>query len=401
MHPYRSRRASPITTPTFLPVLAGGLAVLLAVPSASFAGAGARREPGTSRNPALFLDEPESLMRVSSSSSGYQVEVFGILTGYAKGDLIRAEVKQKGKLLETIECDLHDTSSAGQWAAFSCGGKKVLTSPGAIEAQVVYWDDAAEKEYLVRTFTSTVQPSSFIGNPSWVTTPDDLLGPAYARHIAADEDRGRGLDVELLFWTTGDIFNDVKLRCTVDGKKLADIEASKFSAWASSTAPDTIELVQQSGNDRQAVTWYRQRLRLPTVFHGSREQISKVRGGTIGSAEDTRNLLLIDHPGKWACDVRAKGKTGRRVAFTVTAEGKIARHPSQDAAGAAPTWSNVSMIPASFPDDAPFDERVRPDAMKKSMGFGLPWSKDPSVAELQAGLPTKKKGTIEPRRSKK
>ncbi|MEZ4363714.1 MAG: hypothetical protein R3B48_26285 [Kofleriaceae bacterium] len=365
----------------------------------SYALAGSAPAAGTSRSPKLFLDEPESFFEVFKNDRGFTVRAFGILSGYASTDRLRLEVRRKGKTLDKIACEIGTYSNEGQWATFQCRGKQDLKGAGPLEAALVYWDDQAERDYLVRTFTATVQETSFNGDPGFASTPDDLLGVAYARNVPFNPDQNRGLDVEFHFWTTGEARNQ-RWRCSVDGEKLPDLEASQFNPWVHTGAPVEIELVQMSRGVRQSLKWYHHRVRLTTLVNGPKEPFAKMNFTTVAELPD-RYTFLIDHPGQWSCDVRAEGAAGRRLAFTVTPEGKIARHPMQDAPGATPSWSNVSVVEVTFPDGAPFDERVRPDALRKSMGFGLPWPSHPGADALRALLPKKKKGSIEPKKSKK
>ncbi|MBK7536284.1 MAG: hypothetical protein IPI49_13145 [Myxococcales bacterium] len=375
-----------------LPLVAAAFA-LMCLPTPAHAGGKAKAEPGTSRSPKLFLDEPESLFEVRNSDSGFAARASGRMSGFSgTSDLLHLELRHKGKLLEKIPCDYSFYNTEAQFAEFVCTGKQDFKLAGPIEGLLFYWDDAAEKSYLVRTFTATVHEASFNGVAKWVGTPDDLLGAAYVRHIPANGNRG--LELMFHFWTSGEARGQ-KFRCTVDGKKLPDLEGSPRTG---AIVSDELELDQQVNGQRQTVKWTRHRVVLSDVVHGDKATAIQV---LLGNADtfDQHHVSLVDHPGQWVCDVRANGAAGRRFAFTVTPEGKVARHPSQDAEGALPSWRNVSQLAVTIPADAPFDQRVRPDELKKSMGFGLPWPKD--SAELTAGIPSKKKGTVEPKRGKK
>lgn len=376
--------------------LAAALAVVTwAAPA--HAGGKAPAAPGTSRSPMLFLDEPESLFEIRNSDAGFSVRASGRLSGYtATSDTLQLELLHKGKLLEQIACDLSAYGLEGKWAEFACPGKKDFKLSGPVEGKLYYWDDTAERRYLVRTFTATAHEASFEGVPRWVGTYDDLLGAAYARHLAADEAHSRGPELMFHFWTSGEA-RGLKFRCTVDGKKLPDLDASPRTG---AIVSDELELDQLVAGQRQTVKWTRHRVVMSTVVPG--DKAAAIRASLADPATfDQFHLSLVDHPGAWSCDLRAGGAVGRRFAFTVTPEGQVARHPSQDAPGALPSWSNVSQLAVTIPDGAPFDERVRPEALKKSMGFGLPWPGDAAAAALRAGLPSARKGTFEPRRSKK
>lgn len=357
----------------------------------SLASAGPKLPPGTDRDPKLFLDEPESLFEVRNSDGGFTVRASGRLSGYSStSDQLHLEVELRGKVIEKVLCDVSAYSTQHGWAEFVCTGKKASKGAGPLTGRLTYWDDAAERTYLVRTFTGAAHEASFEGVPKWVGTYDDLLGAAYARHIAANLERVNPPEVMLHFWTSGEARNQ-RLRCTVEGKKLPDFDLSPRTG---AIVSDELELDQQSRGARQTVKWLRHRTVISNLIPGDREALGK----TFDPAAYTQWVWLADHPGQWSCDVRANGAAGRRFAFTV-AEGKIARHPSQDRAGALPSWRNVSQLAVTLPADAPFDDRVRPDALKKSAGFGLPWPADSD--DLRAGLAAKKKGAFEPKRAKR
>lgn len=355
------------------------------------AAAGAKLTAGTARDPKLFLDEPESLFEVRNSDGGFTVRASGRLSGYTStSDQLHLEVELRGKPTEKVLCKVSAYSTQHQWAEFVCTGEKPLKGAGPVTGRLTYWDDAAERAYLVRTFAATAHEASFEGVPSWVGTYDDLLGAAYARHIAANEERLSPPEVMLHFWTSGEARN-AKLRCTVDGKKLPDFELSPRTG---AIVSDELEFDQQSRGVRQTVKWRRHRTVITNLIPGDKEELSK----TFDPTAYTQWLWLADHPGQWSCDVRANGAAGRRFTFTV-AQGKIARHPSQDREGALPSWRNVSQLAVTFGAEAPFDERIRPEELAKSAGFGLPW---PTASDdLRAGLPSKKKGAFEPKRAKR
>lgn len=364
---------------------------LLLLPFSTLAFAGPKPTAGTAREPALFLDEPESLFEIRNSDHGFSVRASGRMSGYTStADQLHLEVELRGKQVEKVPCEVSAYSTQHHWAEVVCTGKQNFETAGLVTARLVYWDDTAERAYLVRTFTATAHEASFEGVPKWVGTYDDLLGAAYARHLPANLERIDPPQVMLHFWTSGEARNQ-RLRCTVDGQKLPDFELSPRTG---AIVSDELELDQQSRGVRQTVKWRRHRTVVTNLIPGDKAEVGK----SFDLTAYTQWVLLFDHPGQWTCDVRANGAAGRRFTFTV-AEGKIVRHPSQDRKGAVPSWSNVSQLAVSLPADAPFDDRVRPEALKKSVGFGLPWPADSD--ELRAGLPAKKKGSFEPKRAKR
>jgi hypothetical protein len=122
-----------------------------------------------------------------------------------------------------------------------------------------------------------------------------------------------------------------------------------------------------------------------------RSQGSLVQGGLppkgTAKPENDRLDYLGRYPGKWDCMMRLKGKQIRQLLFTVNAKGGVDADPAQ---AGPPTFDNVAPIELRFGKDI-LDVRVRPDAMKKSRGFGLPWPKPPATKFPPAsGLPDPK-----------
>ena len=96
---------------------------------------------------------------------------------------------------------------------------------------------------------------------------------------------------------------------------------------------------------------------------------------------------LEDHPGKWDCMLRADGHQVREFLFTVNAKGMIEPSEMQQGSHPVPTLANVVLIDMKIPADNGVEKRIRPDAMRKSIGFGIPWPDGPKVKEMQAAFP--------------
>jgi hypothetical protein len=96
---------------------------------------------------------------------------------------------------------------------------------------------------------------------------------------------------------------------------------------------------------------------------------------------------LIDHPGAWVCDLLTEAKPIREFRFTVNAQGMIDSDAMQTGAGAVPLFDEVSLIDLRIPKGSTFDQRVRPAAIKKSRGFGLPWPKHDNVKAIVGAAP--------------
>jgi hypothetical protein len=352
---------------------------LTLLPMVAPAGAAAGKAlPGAEHDPPVFLDESNTLVRLVSRGKGYGFHVYVRVSGFlSKGDLLRVDWKQGAKVLATAKCGVDFNATAKRaWGACAYDDK-LLTATGPVEADLIYWDDHAEKEYLVRAFKVTVKTWKEIGKDStlYQIVPDDLLAAAYAR-IGYTQAQGTELKPELVFWaTTKDYDRNPVLRCTVDGKALDDFDTGFENVQ--STEQIEADHVPQKG-PHVLYRWEHLSITPKNLFVGDKETIGKQY--TIDKVR-----TMIDNPGKWDCKLRAGGKTVREFLFTVNDKGFI--EPDEMQAGAPPTFPGVVLIDVRIPKDNGFDTRVRPDAMRKSMGFGLPWPNSPKVKTVQAAFP--------------
>jgi hypothetical protein len=106
-----------------------------------------------------------------------------------------------------------------------------------------------------------------------------------------------------------------------------------------------------------------------------------------GLRDPDKVFWLEDHPGKWDCMLPKDGHQIREFLFTVNDKGMIEQSEMQKGPHPVPTLSNVVMIDMKIPADNGVDKRIRPDAMKKSIGFGVAWPDGPKVKEIQAAFP--------------
>ena len=107
-----------------------------------------------------------------------------------------------------------------------------------------------------------------------------------------------------------------------------------------------------------------------------------------GITESSRDkyMWMIDHPGARSCQLRSEGKAIREFAFSVD-KGMILPNTMQSASGVEPMIQGAAMIDMRIPKDSKWDERIRPDAMKKSRAFGLPWPVHANVKAIHAAMP--------------
>jgi hypothetical protein len=335
---------------------------------------------GTEHDPPRFVDESSSSVHLlTQGADGYRFKVSAVVSGdMSKSSAARVDWTQGGKVIVSVKCK-HDYSPYDKSFGLACvyDGKPVKAK-GAIDALLILADDTDSKEYLLRDFK--VNAATYAGGQSviWQIVPDDLLGAGYAVHIkTTKEDNGK---LSFRFWTSTNDGNGVKaqLRCTVDGTKLGDdldVTLEEVRGVDGDDGETIAEVVPAKG-DRKVYKW---------------KHVSAVpQQLKYGKAEDPpkgKYQYLGDHAGAWACDLRKDHNVIRQLAFTVTADGMIDSHPMQQGKNAAPLFPDVALIDMRIPKDSKWDARVRPDAMKKSRGYGLPWPDDPSVKAIQAAFP--------------
>ena len=358
-------------------------ALLVFVPSLALAAPN-KLLPGSEHAPPLVLDETSVTMYAhpfpEDSKKGYVIQAYVGILGFADAsDRARIDLKKNGKVFATMKCQLKVDDS---YAHGDCEYKdKPLTPTGEIEGELIYTDDHTEKDYLVRTFKVTVLHIGGQANGSydvWSIVPDDLLAAGWMVLGYEDVNDSRRRHPELYFWaaSTEGLSNPV-LRCTVGSKKLADI---KLSESGSDSQQITIDNQPKSGARKQ-VTWRRVPL-MPDVYWGKRDTLNpKIEA----------DRALVDNPGKWECGLRREGKTLRQLSFTVNADGMVEQAEMQSGKNPVPVFSDrVVLIDMRLGKDAAtYDQRINPDAMRKSMGFGLPWPDHPQVKAIHASFPPK------------
>jgi hypothetical protein len=340
--------------------------VLLLLSWGSVAWAGDKLLPGSQANPPLYVDESSTIFYLGGNDEGYGVVAKLDMVNGATSDRVRLEVKKAGKLLQKVECSLNGRRDFAGQVHVECSNlqaPKKLTVTGPIEAELIYEDDKTDKEYLLRTFKVNVKHWN---KPTWQIEADDLVATAYLVPSPAQT----GEDAVLRFWTTGNRGFSAVLRCTVDGKPINDLDGSV-------TDDESFDADILSGNKRTTWLWTK------SSFHSTWWKVAAPKGDKPSSDY----AYLNQHPGTWECQLRRSGITVREFKFTVNAKGEVESHPMQQAPDAAPLVPRFALIEVRIPKDNGLDQRIKPDALKKSRGFGLPWPKHDSVKAVLAALP--------------
>lgn len=342
--------------------------IIYATMSVAIAATSAIAKPasGLDHNPQIFVDESRSYVRISRSGDGYSYSVEAMLPLVGPSDRARLVWKQGGKVLATSKCTVTRDPDRNR-TEIQCTNDNPLTAKGAIEAELIYIDDQDNKEYLIRTYKVTVVKFTSFGDPVWQILADDTLGAGWVVQYKTTNS-----EPVFKFWVAhegGGWGVKSSLRCTVNGKTL-DIG---FSGGGS------------GGITASVVTRNH-----PTVNYGwfAAEMTAEMYvGKKPDNQEATKHPWLIDHPGKWSCEARHETKPYRIFNFTVDETGFIVADPMQQGKGATPNLPNIVPIELRIPKDSTFDTRIRPEAMKKSRGFGLPWPEHPNVKAVHASYP--------------
>jgi hypothetical protein len=347
-------------------------------PVAAKAKGGGKRLDGSAHTPPMFIDESTTEIRVMRNMAGYEFYAFAFVSGanVEKSDRYTFEWTQGGKVLATANCEWgHDAGDKpGDIIGVNCAYRdKPVMAKGPIEAKLVYHDDEDGNEYLLRTYKLNVAKFTSFGDPVWQIVPDDLLAQVWAVHNRGDVNQTEGQKLMLRFWMAGTFDGsspDMTARCTVDGNKVDDIKG------VAEAAPGGFQIEADpytKDGKHTKYTWTHVQFETD-IFYGKKDtkdvpdEMKKAHG------------ILGDHPGKWDCMLRHEGKVLREVLFTVGDDGRV--HSDLENAK-FPTLPWVVPVETRFPKDH-WDTRVKPDAMKKSRGFGLPWPDAASVKSAQA-----------------
>ncbi len=344
------------------------------------AHAGGKPLPGLSHDPPRFVDESTTWVQLNNhSDSGYGFQAFALIAGYgSSSDGVHLDWTQNGKVLATTKCQMISSEGWLQKGAVEvkCNYTDSVKAKGAIDALLIYRDDKDDKEYLIRDYKVDVRQWD---PKTWQIAPDDVIASAYVYHRDYGQLAGKPV---FRFWATSQQNLGVaSLRCTVDGKQLPDFAAT-FEVRNSTDGDVDIsaDIIPPKG-DRTTWHWRTYQLEMTNLHFGTREKSNVQKAGW------DKVDWMVDHPGAWDCNVRQGGRNVREFLFTVNSEGIVESHAMQKAKGAVPLFDTIAEIDVRIPKEAAIDQRIKPDVLRKSRGFGLPWPEDPSVKATLAALP--------------
>jgi hypothetical protein len=342
------------------------------------------------QTPPRFVDVTQLVVDGLSSDAGYRPRINTTVHGVTSdADAVRFEVLQKGKVLASQRCRLESVDKGRGIVQCTFDGPP-LKATGDLTAQLIYIDDQAEKEYLLRAFALKAQAFTFVGRTGYQILQDDTLGQAYVWQRQTGS-RFEDYALYAYFGTATDQTFSGKLRCTAAGAKVRDIDVS------TDTGKVVVEALDDASGEDRRYKWNQMTLRFDGFSFGQRDEVIKFRDSG-GDYKD--HLFLGDHPGDWVCDLRKDGAVVRTFRFHVNEQGRIDPHPAQSVAGAPLLRPGVVMVDVRLPATNTFDLRVRGAAIKGSMAYGLPWPKQDSLKEMLGAAPADS-GFPDPKPAKK
>ncbi len=311
-------------------------------------GAALADQPYTSDPTELTFQLAEDRNDVAKGiTAKYHLRVHGRVHA-AKGEITRAdrvdvEWLAGGKKLTTASCDV---DANGDSAQFNCEGTDQLDAFGDLTAVLKFTRDADDTVTTLSTHQLKVgrfwnwymRNDKRLYYAQYQVMPLDLVTSA----VISEEDWGSGDHrVQIYGWATteGAKFPDAEtLRCSVDGKRLADFDANGGD-----------------GSILEATDWRDPQVD-PRVAHVNQFKIW-IGGLTWGTSADVDPnrvaaglVVMGDHPGQWSCDWRAKGKVLRTFTFAVGADGFAVPHAEQAAGLALP--AGKKLIDVTLPESA-------------------------------------------------
>jgi hypothetical protein len=332
--------------------------------------------PASQHQPALALNLPSLWLKVfSDGDDGYGVEAQLLVTGAkSTSDRLRFDWKSGGKVVGTGQCKA-EYFELNHVLNGTCKLDKDAKAKGPVEIDVVYTDDEEQKDYLVAALKTDVKYWKNGSNTNWGILPDDLLSVAFAYNSRNNATFHKPL---FLFWSTNNSLKaDATFRCTVDGKKVPDFTAYLERVHGNG-AESEIDSSYTTAKEHRSF-WFEHYQLDPGFHYGSKNDFQ----GNDPSAV----RWAIDSPGKWDCFLRVDGNPIREMLFTVNDQGMIEPSEMQKGARAVFTLPNVALIDMKIPHNHGVEKRIRPEAMRKSIGFGIPWPDSPQSKALQASFP--------------
>ncbi len=343
---------------------------------------------------ALWLDDSETEFSIENTydtangvqfNPGWALNVHYVLRGSAKpqpGSTIKFTIKQ-GKAKSELVCAVPQVAT--DYASDYCKDTKQRNKlTGDVTVDAVYVDGATDKATPLRSYKLKVMTATQIrGN----------MVPAASQQYVSWQ--GRGLENFLIPWDNNTVnlwlryapsydtappsTMDTAMFCSVDGK-LLDAPKPDWASASTGRMPFNEQVIARAYADKKKTMQNEYRkfsgrvVQMPISFGDE----DKRRPGT---------WVLDDHPGKWECKWKHKGKLLRTFRFAV-ADGKLVPHAEQKAG--LHLQPGMILVETEIPADSALDEVVAADEIKNGSFFGRPWATPEGKAMAGA---VKAKGT--------
>ncbi|MBL0217081.1 MAG: hypothetical protein IPQ07_24800 [Myxococcales bacterium] len=329
--------------------------------------------------PPIWIDDSGADFKIENTfdtlngvqfNPGWALKVHYVLRGSAKrqqGSTLKFVIKQ-GKVTSELACAVPnvETDYADDWCSEP---KQQVKLTGDVTVDAIYVDGATDVATPLRTYKLKVMTATQIrGN----------MVPAASQQYVSWQ--GRGLENYLIPWDSNTInlwvryappyetevpsVLDTAMFCSVDGKLL---EAGSAD-WSRHTVRGRMgmedQVVARAYEDKKKTMQNEYRKVAGAVFQ---------MPITFGPADKQAKgyWVLDDHPGKWECKWKHKGKLLRTFRFQV-ADGKLVPHPEQLAG--LRLRPGMILVETEIPADSALDEVVAADEIKNGSFFGRPWA---------------------------
>lgn len=385
-------------------------AALALAASVTAAGTGAWAQSA----PARTIDESELVVRLETNRDGnthqstYRFVVHAPVSGNGNvhpHDILRVDWKQGGRVLASQRCMINRAD--GDFASVDCRLENpTLTAFGAVQADIVYMDEQAHQEQLLRTMNLRVgrywQWSGMNGNRPiheavYQVIGDDLLSVGWL-WIRPAAERGEystsaGPFPRMLFsyWYSGHGRPGRRnefMRCTVDGQALGDIHAYHNDDNEPQLEAGDRQHDPHGTPNETVYGWYHTGVRTD-IWVGARP---------TGDSREVRNfqrrpnwaneVFTAEHPGQWVCGYHMDADVVREFRFTVNPDGTVAPGAQQQGPNAISIPESMRLVDMRIPNPDPFDASVQPAVMRAAGPWGHPWANPQAVEEGLRNAPT-------------